>query len=557
MNDDQLGGRGAAALAAAPDDVAAYTAAGWWSTETLTDHIRRHAATQPDRTAFVDEHGDRMSWRVYDEVSDRVAGALLAAGLERGDRAVVLMPDGPLVHAAFVGAEKAGVVVMGIGHRAGESELDHLIGKSDARAIVTLPEHGDRPATELVDRLRGRHATLRHHLVVHGPSTECRVELVGSDVVAPTGPELRALVDERRIGPNELFLLNSTSGTTGLPKCVMQFQNRWHYFHRKAEEFGALTPDDVFMSVVPAPFGFGLWTAHFTPTFLGAPCVVMRRFEAARMIELIERERVSVLSCVSTQFIMMLNSPALEQHDLSSLRVMFTGGEAIPEARAREFESRTGASVMNFYGSNETGLLSGTRLDDPTHKRLTTGGRIVDEMQVRLYTPEGARIEGDRGRGVPACKGPATTIGYYDDPAANEKLFTSDGWMLMGDIVEIDDDGWLSVVGRTSDFIIRGGKNISAPAVEDEVATHPAVSMVAVVPAPDPVFGERVAAYVELKPGTTLDLDGLREHLAARGVSKEWFPEHLFVVDELPRASGGKVAKGDLKKDAAARVNGS
>src|SRR5690606_21248178 len=137
------------------------------------------------------------------------------------------------------------------------------------------------------------------------------------------------------------------------------------------------------------------------------------------------------------------------------------------------------------------------------------------------------------------------------------KLFTSDGWMLMGDIVEIDDDGWLSVVGRTSDFIIRGGKNISAPAVEDEVATHPAVSMVAVVPAPDPVFGERVAAYVELKPGTTLDLDGLREHLAARGVSKEWFPEHLFVVDELPRASGGKVAKGDLKKDAAARVNGS
>src|SRR5690606_18920152 len=155
-----------------------------------------------------------------------------------------------------------------------------------------------------------------------------------------------------------------------------------------------------------------------------------------------------------------------------------------------------------------------------------------------------------------ACKGPATTIGYFDDPDANAKLFTDDGWMLMGDVVEIDDDGWLSVVGRTSDFIIRGGKNISAPAVEDEVASHPAVSMVAVVPAPDPVFGERVAAYVELRAGHELDLDALRTHLVERGVSKEWFPEYLFVVDALPRASGGKVAKGDLKKDAAQRVNG-
>jgi acyl-CoA synthetase len=144
--------------------------------------------------------------------------------------------------------------------------------------------------------------------------------------------------------------------------------------------------------------------------------------------------------------------------------------------------------------------------------------------------------------------------GYYEDDEANSKLFTPDGWMLMGDVVTIDDEGWLTVVGRTSDFIIRGGKNISAPAVEDEVATHPSVKMVSVVPAPDPVFGERVAAYVELHDGTALSLDDLKAHLTARGVSKEWYPEYLFVIDQLPRASGGKVAKGELKKDAASRV---
>jgi acyl-CoA synthetase len=544
-------------LSASADDVEAYTAAGWWGTETLTNVVRRHVATKPHATAFVDEHGDRMSWQEYDEISDRIAGALISTDLERGDRVIVLMPDGPLVHAAFVGAEKAGVVITGIGHRAGEAELDHLIRKSAARAIITPPEHRGEPARDLVARLREAHPQLVHHVIVRGPVRLTAVAVPGGTRAAPMGAPRQRLVEQYRLGPNDLFLLNSTSGTTGLPKCVMQFQNRWFYFHRKAAEFGALDENDVFMSVVPAPFGFGLWTAHFTPTLVGAPCVVMERFDVTRMMELIEQERVTVLSCVSTQFIMMLNSPTLASHDLSSLRVMFTGGEAIPEARAREFEARTGATVMNFYGSNETGTLSGTRLDDPSSKRLTTTGRIIAEMHVRLYTPEGERIEGDRGRGVPACKGPATTIGYYEDDDANAQLFTDDGWMLMGDVVEIDDEGWLSVVGRTSDFIIRGGKNISAPAVEDEVATHPAVSMVAVVPAPDPVFGERVAAYVELHAGHELDLDGLRVHLTTRGVSKEWFPEYLFVVETLPRASGGKVAKGDLKKDAAARVSAS
>jgi acyl-CoA synthetase len=172
-------------------------------------------------------------------------------------------------------------------------------------------------------------------------------------------------------------------------------------------------------------------------------------------------------------------------------------------------------------------------------------------MEVRLLDPEtGAEVI---GQGQPACRGPAMCLGYWGDEAANGQLYTSDGWMLMGDIVTIDDEGELKVVGRTSDFIIRGGKNISAPAVEEEIGTHPAVAMVAAVAVPDPVFGERVAAYVELKPGTTLDLDELVDHLKARGVSKEWYPERFRVVDALPRSSGGKVAKGDLREDAKTR----
>ncbi len=561
-------------IAADPEVAARYVAAGWWGHDTPVDLIRRNAAERPDDDAYITwtrttEAGaggdgptgqgriDRVTWSDYDRLSDRFAAALLASGLDQGDRAAVLLPDGAAVHAAFAGADKAGVVVMGIGHRAGPAEIAHLVEKSGAKAIVTPAAHRGEPASMLVYELRAGRPALGHHITVDGPGADAVIALNGSPAPQPESvPGFETALEERRLGASELCLLNSTSGTTGLPKCVMQTHNRWFYFHRKAVEYSGIGPDEVFCVPVPAPFGFGLWTAHYTPTILGVPTVVMADFEADTLVRLIEAERVTVLCAVTTQFIMMLNSPAFDRHDLSSLRIMFTGGEAIPYQRAAEFEDRTGCTVLNFYGSNETGMLSGTRLSDPRSARLRSGGRCEPEMDCALYDPDDGRLlPGLRGRGQPACRGPATALGYYDDPKANAELVTDDGRMLMGDIVDIDDDGYLRVVGRTSDFIIRGGKNISAPAVEDEVMTHPAVAMVAAVAAPDPVFGERVAAYVELVPGASLDLDGLREHLAGRGVSREWWPELLFVLDTLPRSSGGKVAKGQLKNDAADRLS--
>jgi len=264
---------------------------------------------------------------------------------------------------------------------------------------------------------------------------------------------------------------------------------------------------------------------------------------------------VTVLACVSTQFILMLEEQAARPRDLGSLRSMFTGGEAVPYERAAEFEERTGAMVLQFYGSNETGALSRTTTRDTRERRLRTAGAVIADMHVRMFDESGVDITGSGRPGIPGCRGPATCIGYWDDETANASLFTDDGWMLMGDIVEIDDEGYLRVVGRVSDFIIRGGKNISAPAVEEEVGTHPGVAMVAVVGVPDAVFGERVCAVVEVRSGwEALQLADVTGHLAARGVTKEWWPERLVVVDALPRSSGGKVAKGELRRLVAASV---
>jgi len=536
-----------AMISADPALAEAYRKAGWWGDLTLGERIRELARGKPDAAAYVTEKG-RFSWRDYDLASDRIAGALLATGLGKGDRVAVVLPDNPAVHAALVGIEKAGRVAVGIGARAGDRGIAHLLGRTGARTLITHETLRGRPADDLRAALAARESGLEHLMLVPDFVSDRSAPILvdgrtmqGSEAEAPAG---------RRMGPDELFLLNSTSGTTGLPKCVMHTQNRWFYFHKCAAAAGNFGSDEVFMGAVPAPFGFGMWTSHFSPAALGVPTVIMEKFDAHAALDLIERERVTVLCCVSTQFIMILNAQAERPRDLSSLRSMFTGGEAVPYDRAAKFEEVTGAPVLQFYGSNETGLLSGTNWKDTREKRLRTAGKVFDEMHVRLFDPETmADITGKSRRGQPGCRGPATCLGYWNDEAGNKKLYTEDGWMLMGDIVELDDEGYLSVVGRTSDFIIRGGKNISAPAVEDEVGSHPDVALVAAVAIPDPVFGERVGIYVVPRVGATVTLDSIAQHLAARGVTKEWFPEHLILVDELPMSSGGKVAKGDLKED--------
>ena len=208
---------------------------------TIGATIAAHAAEFGDRCAYIGGR-HRMTWAEYDERADGVAAALLDAGVEAGDRVAVLLTDGPAVHACYVGVERAGGVIVGIGARAGPREVDHLLAVTGA-SLLLGESHLIARASATVDRIRVREAELP----------------VGT---APVGPG-RTVED--------LWLLNSTSGTTGLPRCVMHDQRRWLAFHELAVEAGALSGQDVILSALPAPFGFGIWTAHVTPTLLGAP----------------------------------------------------------------------------------------------------------------------------------------------------------------------------------------------------------------------------------------------------------------------------------------------
>jgi acyl-CoA synthetase len=347
-----------------------------------------------------------------------------------------------------------------------------------------------------------------------------------------------------------LFFINSTSGTTGRPKCVMHTQNRWKYFHSRCRHF---RPDDVFMVVVPAPFGFGLWMGHFTPTLLGAPTVMTHAFDPGATLEVAGRERVTVLAAVSSQVVMMLASERIRDTDLSALRVAQTGGERVAFDKAAQFEDATGAMILQFYGSNEAGCVSGTTPDDPRDKRLGTAGKALPEMRVRLFDETGVDVTATGGPGQCGCRGPAISPGYFGSPEANDALFRDDGWMLLGDIVEIDSEGYLTVQGRTADFIIRGGQNISALALEEDIGRHPRVAIAAVVGVADEQLGERVCAFVVTKDNAELALDELTLFLEAEGVSKQSWPEAIVTVPALPEGPGGKVAKAELRADAEQR----
>jgi acyl-CoA synthetase len=520
------------------EDPARFRAAGWWSDTTLSDAVRRNAERSPDRAAYVDYDGISLTWREFDAAATALAEQLAGVGIGPGDRVAVWHGDSAAIHALFVAVERCGAVVIGIGARAGTREVAAILGNSQPKIMIS-----DSQRSEVATQVA----------VGDGKLSLLVLALVGGALRLNVYAAPRALRADAQLGPDDVFLINSTSGTTGLPKCVVHTQNRWYYFHQKAVANGLLTSDDVFLPVIPMPFGFGIWTSHTTPIYLGATAVVMERFTTRAACEAIARHKVTVLCCVSTQLTMLMADRECRDYDLGSLRVVFAGGEALPYRPAAEFEELTGAKILQFYGSNETGLLSGTTVDDTLRRRLRTGGRIVPEMAVRLF--DGDRDVTETGRGQPACRGPATSLGYLGG-TDHDKLFTRDGWMRMGDICEIDADGYLSVTGRTSDFILRGGKNISASQVEDAVMTHPAIAVAAAVAMPDPVFGERVCLYTELVDAANINLPDLVEHLLGLGVSKELLPERLIVVDALPRSSGGKIAKGELRADIRSKDGG-
>src|ERR1700692_1233828 len=294
-------------------EAAPYRAAGWWSDVTLSECVRRNARSTPDKPAYVDFCGDgadlRLTWCEFDHAATNLAQELLDLGVAPGDGVAVWHNDSSAIHVLLVAVERCGAVTVGLGARAGVREVAQILRIARPSLLVSDSERIE-PAAQ---------AAAKSGLGVRTVALGDR----SSELFVDTRSRPQAATGLSPVGPDDVFLINSTSGTTGMPKCVVHTQNRWQYFHQKAVANGELTADDVFLPVIPTPFGFGIWTSHTTPIYLGATAVILPRFTARAACEAIAHHKVTVLCCVSTQLTMLMADPACRDHDLSSLRVVF------------------------------------------------------------------------------------------------------------------------------------------------------------------------------------------------------------------------------------------
>jgi acyl-CoA synthetase (AMP-forming)/AMP-acid ligase II len=511
----------------------------------LPAHFRAGAAAHDGcPLVFVSGDGERAT-TLGGLVSDaeRVAAALQARGIGRGDVVAVQLPgsyEGAVIQAA-VGL--CGAVLLPVVMIYGPREMDFVLRRSGATAVVLPREHRGRPHADVVlGGLSGLPA-LKLAVVV-GDNAPGHGAVGYAGLLAGLGGTYR----EPRPDPEERAVLMYTSGTTAEPKGV-QHSHRTLLAEATSQVYTLNGPGARHLGLFPPGHMAGLLSL-LRILLLGTPTVIMQAWDAALAASLIDRHAVTSCGGAPVQLSGLLDQRANGTANLGTLRECLTGAAPVPPSLIRRADA-AGITAFRSYGSSEHPTVSAGTIADSLGRRAGTDGRLLAGNQVRLVDAAGRDVP-DGQDGEILTRGPELFTGYTD-PALNAATFLPGGWFRTGDVGRIDADGYLTVTDRLKDIIIRGGENISSREVEDLLITHPAVADVAVIPVPDPALGERVCAVVVARPGLTFDVDQAREHFAAAGAARQKTPELIVLADELPRTPSGKVRKDVLR---AARQTG-
>ena len=494
------------------------------------------AARHPGREALV--CGDRrLTFRDLDRAANRLANAFLARGQKPGERVAMHLPNGVDLVEAMLGAAKSGAVVVPVATRLAPAEVAHVLGDCDPWAVLFDP---------------GRRGVVRDAGLPPG------VLLVPSDG-AEAGEA--ALDDLRREGaasppppppqePDDL-LIGYTSGTTGRAKGAVSTHLGIVLLggYINAREFG-LGPDDRILATTPMAHRTGLGRIA-NAVCVGCAVVVMPRFDPVACVDAIERERITVIGLVPTIARMLMPEIEKRPEACRTLRAMLATGEAFPVALKRRLaRALPGLGLYSFYAQTEAGFVACLRPEEQ-EARPESCGRAVPGVELRVVDGDGNDLPaGAAGEIWMRCggRGVATMREYWRDPEATAAAFRGD-WLVTGDIGRLDEDGYLYFVDRARDMIVSGGLNIYSREVEDALEAHPAVREAAVVPAPDPEFGERVVAFVACEEGAAPSAEELVAHCRSliAGYKK---PRRIVRVDAMPRTGTGKILKAELRRRA-------
>jgi 2,3-dihydroxybenzoate-AMP ligase len=358
-----------------------------------------------------------------------------------------------------------------------------------------------------------------------------------------------------KIDPSHPCIFQLSGGTTGVPKLIPRTHNDYAYNSRLAVEVCGVTGDSVLLLALPIAHNLPLACPGLQGyLFRGGKVVLSASTRPEDLFKLIERHRVTHLKVVPALLIRLINDPAIGKYDLSSLRVIQSGGQRMqPEVRQRTSELIPSATVQENFGMSE-GMLFFVRLDDPEEVRLLTCGRpLSPDDEVKLVDDEGREVApGEVGELT--CRGPYTLRGYYGVPEYNARQFTPEGFYRSGDLMRLHPSGNYVVEGRKKDLINRGGEKISAEEIENLILSHPSVQNVACVPMPDPHLGEKMCACVILKKDRALSVAELVEFLKDKEIAKFKLPERLELLSDFPVSTFGKVSKKALTEMVTAKL---
>ena len=519
-----------------PEDLAAhYVAQGYWTGESFGQMLDRITREFGPRTAVV--AGDtRWSYADLGREARRCAQGFAALGLVPGDRVLVQMPNRAEFLSVVFGLFHAGLVPVYAlpAHR--ETELRHLAARSEARAYVCADRHEGFDYLPLARRLAADLPGLR--VVVAGEAAEF-LPLSG---FAPE--EMPAPVPR---DPRGVAFLQISGGSTGLPKLIPRTHDDYLYSIRASARICGLGPDSVFLVALPAAHNFPM----SSPGYLGAlhvgACVVMApNPQPEPCFALIAREGVTLTGLVPPLALLWLQAAPRTKHDLRSLQVLLVGGAKFMAEAAARVRPVLGCTLQQVFGMAE-GLVNYTRLDDPEDIITTTQGRpISPDDEVLVLDDAGAPVpEGEPGNLY--TRGPYTIRAYHDDPAANARSFTPDGFYRTGDVVRRLPGGYLEVRGRAGDHINRAGEKISAEEVEDHLLAHPAVFDAAVVGVEDAFLGERSCAFVVLAEGCEAQARELKAFVRGRGIAEFKVPDQVIFVPGFETTAVGKISRKALR----------
>jgi acyl-CoA synthetase len=516
-----------------------YVRAGFWDDRALgavlSDGLREAAAAR--FTVRSDRNPYRGTLGEVDALARRVAMGLRARGIQRGDPVAFQLPNWMEAAATFYAIAYLGAIVVPVVHFYGPKEVSYILRRTRVKALITADTFGHLDYVANLDTMRTDLPDLEWAAVVgDDPGPNLRF----SDLIADTpidGPEA--------VDPSTPALVAYTSGTTSDPKGVM-------HSHRtigaEIRQLGAIQPAGPPALVgAPVGHGIGMLAALLLPVYRRQPIHLIDVWDPGRVLAAMLEDGLSSGQGATYFLISLLDHPDFDvERHVELMSTIGLGGSAVPAAVGERAE-QLGIVTTRSFGSTEHPSITGCTSDTPRDKRLYTDGAPLPGVELRIVSDAGE----DLGAGTPGeiwSRGPECFVGYTD-PELTAQAFAAGGWFMTGDVGVRDSDGYLAITDRKKDIIIRGGENVSAVEVEEQLVRLPGVAEVAVVAAPDPRLGERGCAFVRMQPDATApDLAAVRAHLEQRGLARQKWPEDVRKITEFPRTASGKIQKFVLRQ---------